>query len=103
MAVASQYDDSDIVRQFHATPGGQSLGRGGGGEGASSARSAAMSQAASRGHFSNDDIAGAADAFLRRTAGRKYSPQEQAALMDEFHPLGARNLDGLNLEGTHYV
>lgn len=96
-------DDSDIVRQFQATAGAQSLTRGGGG----SQRGASMGQytgtRAERGRFSDGDIAGAADSFLTRTAGRNYSPAEQADLMNEFHPLGARNLDGLDLQGTHYT
>ena len=48
------------------------------------------------------DISGNAANFLQRTAGRNYSLSEQAELMNERHPLGARNLDQLDLEGTHY-
>ena len=52
---------------------------------------------------SNDDIAAHAQAFLR-TAGRKYSPEEQRELEAEFHPQGARNLPTDDeLEGTHYL
>lgn len=51
---------------------------------------------------SGDDIAGNASAFLQRTAGRNFSMAEQAELMNERHPLGARNLDQLDLGGTHY-
>ena len=39
-----------------------------------------------------------------RTAGRKFSPQEQRELEDESHPLGARNLPTeADLANTHYV
>ena len=53
-------------------------------------------------NFSVDDIAANAQAFLR-TAGRVYSAGEQRSLEEESHPLGARNLDGLELDGTHYL
>jgi hypothetical protein len=53
-------------------------------------------------NFSVDDIAANAQAFLR-TAGRVYSAGEQRTLEEESHPLGARNLDGLELDGTHYL
>ena len=57
----------------------------------------------SGGYGGNDDIAERAQAFLR-TAGRKYSPQEQRELEAEFHPQGARNLpDEDDLAGTHYL
>lgn len=50
----------------------------------------------------DDDIANAAQSFLR-TAGRVYSFGEQQELIDERAPGGAANLDGLDLEGTHYL
>lgn len=51
----------------------------------------------------NDDIANAAQAFLR-TAGRKFSPEEQRMLEAEAHPMGARNLPTDDeLQGTHYL
>jgi LysM repeat protein len=51
----------------------------------------------------NDDIAGAAQHFLR-TAGRKFTPDEQRVLEAENHPLGARNLPtDDDLAGTHYL
>jgi hypothetical protein len=53
------------------------------------------------GRFTDDDIASQAQGFLR-TAGRNFSMAEQRALEDEEHHLGARNLDGLDLSGTHY-
>lgn len=40
---------------------------------------------------------------MRRVAGRQYSLAQQAELINERHPLGARNLDELDLEGTHYL
>ena len=44
-----------------------------------------------------------AQAFLR-TAGRKYTDEEQRELEAEFHPQGARNLPTDDeLEGTHYL
>lgn len=67
----------------------------------SGAAGAVMSE--NRGGGGNDDIAAYAQAFLR-TAGRKYSPQEQRELEAEFHPQGARNLpDDDDLAGTHYL
>jgi hypothetical protein len=55
------------------------------------------------GNSAPDDerIAASAKGFLR-TAGRNYSFAEQRELEDESHVLGARNLDGLDLRGTHY-
>lgn len=38
-----------------------------------------------------------------RVAGRQYTIAQQEELINERHPDGARNLDGLDLEGTHYV
>lgn len=55
------------------------------------------------GSFSDDAIAERANQFLMRTAGRNYSLAEQRELEDEEHHLGARNLDGLDLAGTHYL
>ena len=55
------------------------------------------------GSFSDDAIAANAQNFLMRTAGRNYSLAEQRELEDEEHHLGARNLDGLDLAGTHYL
>ena len=103
-------DASDIVRQFQATSGGQMFGRGGGSgaDACSGTRAAAMAHAGGRpgrGGFSNNDIAGAADAFLTRTAGKTYSPAQQQELIDEtpVGGYGARNLGGLDLSGTHYT
>jgi len=51
----------------------------------------------------DDDIATNARAFLR-TAGRKFTHEEQRMLEAEAHPLGARNLPtDEDLEGTHYL
>lgn len=78
------YDDnSDIVRTFQAHIGETALGDGAGGGG----------------RF--DDLAGAAQGFLR-TAGRNYSLSEQSELIREGDRGGARNLDSLDLAGTHY-
>lgn len=78
-----QEGGNDIVAAFHRSGGA----------------AAVMSE--SRG--GNDDIAARAQAFLR-TAGRKYSPEEQRELEAEFHPQGARNLpDDDDLAGTHYL
>lgn len=89
LLLAAGYDDgSDIVRQFQASGGGGVLGGGGPGGGG--------------GRYNDDSIAGAAAAFLK-TAGRNYSVAEQRAMEDEEHPLGARNLGGLDLTGTHYL
>lgn len=63
----------------------------------------AIKRGTSRGGGHSDDaIAGQAQAFLK-TAGRNYSFAEQRELEDEQHYLGARNLDGLDLRGTHYL
>ncbi len=77
-------DSSDIVRAFQANLDNTALGAGAGGGG---------------GGF--DDIAGAAAGFLR-TAGRNYSMAEQSELIREGDKGGARNLDSLDLSGTHY-
>jgi hypothetical protein len=77
-------DDSDIVRRFQAHLGDSALGAGAGG---------------GSGRF--DDISGAAAGFLR-TAGRNYSLAEQSELIREGDKGGARNLDSLDLKGTHY-
>ena len=75
-------DNSDIVRAFQASMGGTFDAPASGG-----------------GRF--DDIAGAAAGFLR-TAGRNYSLAEQSELIREGDKGGARNLDSLDLRGTHY-
>jgi hypothetical protein len=80
----STADDSDVVRTFQAHLGETALGAGAGGGG---------------GRF--DDIAGAAQGFLR-TAGRNYSLAEQDELIREGDKGGARNLASLDLSGTHY-
>ena len=74
-------DDSDIVRSFQASMGGSFDAPSGGGQ--------------------FDDIAGAAQGFLR-TAGRNYSLAEQDELIREGDKGGARNLASLDLAGTHY-
>lgn len=42
-------------------------------------------------------------AGMPRVAGRVFSPVEQDELIREAHPQGARNLDQLDLDGTHYL
>ncbi|QDF18579.1 hypothetical protein SEA_PUPPER_93 [Gordonia phage Pupper] len=79
-------DNSDIVAAFQREAGAALMGN---------------APAAATAPSGGDDFAGAAAAFLR-TAGRHYTPSEQAELMGERHAMGARNLDGLDLTGTHY-
>ena len=76
-------DGSDIVAAFQRSAGAAAvMGNSSGGD---------------------DDIAARAQAFLR-TAGRKYSPDEQRELEAEFHPQGARNLPTEDeLRDTHYA
>lgn len=85
LAAAGYDDGSDVVRQFQASGGG-----------------ALNAPASGGGSYSDDAIAKQAQRLLR-TAGRVYSPAEQRELEEEFHPKGARNLNGLDLEGTHYL
>ena len=73
------------MRQFQASGGG-----------------ALNAPAGNGGSFSDDAIAKQAQRMLR-TAGRVYSLAEQRELEQEEHHLGARNLDGLDLSGTHYL
>lgn len=80
---SSTDDESDVVRSFQANLGETALGQD------------------SRGSSRFDDIAGAAQGFLR-TAGRHFSLAEQSELIREGDKGGARNLDSLNLAGTHY-
>jgi 2'-5' RNA ligase len=51
----------------------------------------------------NADIAAGAQAFLARTAAKRFSPAEQRAIINEAEGVGASNLDLLQLEGTHYA
>jgi len=68
-----------------------------------SGAAAAMMVGSGGSNRGNDDIAQAAQAFLR-TAGRKYTPEEQRMLEAEAHPMGARNLPtDDDLAGTHYI
>lgn len=77
-------DDSDVVRQFQAGFTEWEV------------------QSSVTG-VDNFDIASAAQDHLAKVAGRNYTFSEQAELMNERHPLGARNLDDLDLAGTHYL
>jgi len=81
-------DANDIVRQFQASQAAAGLMSGG--------------NSSTSGAYSDDAIAANARKFLQKTAGRNYSMAEQRELEDESHPLGARNLGGLDLSGTHY-
>lgn len=83
-AVRTAAAGGDIVAQFQASEAGRGV------------------MSANSGGGGHDDIAGAASQFLQRTAGRNYSPAEQEALMREGDRGGARNLDELQLTGTHY-
>jgi hypothetical protein len=68
-------------------------------------RSAGAAAVMSENHGSNDDFASSpyVQSFLK-TAGRKYSPEEQRELEAEFHPQGARNMPtDDDLQGTHYL
>ena len=83
---AADYEDpgmTDVVAAFQRSAGAQAvMGNGSSGPG-------------------DADIANAAAGFLR-TAGRTYSMAEQMELVAERHPQGARNLNDLELSGTHY-
>lgn len=58
----------------------------------------------SGGMYSDDAIAAHAQAALMKTAGRKFTPQEQRDLEEESHILGARNIPTeADLAGTHYL
>jgi hypothetical protein len=81
---AGQTADADILASFHRSAGA----------------GAVFANGTSPG---DDNIAGAAQAFLR-TAGRVFSPEDQRMLEAEAHPLGARNLPTDDeLAGTHYL
>lgn len=93
----------DIVSQFQSSAGAAALG-GSGSNDTGASRVAAHQKG-------NSDIAMAAKAFLaegeaglQRTAMAVFSPAEQQALIGEGEHTGAtaRNLDGLQIEGTHY-
>ncbi len=77
-------DSSDIVAAFHRMGGVEAINNSSGG-----------------GSYSDAAIAEQAKGFLR-TAGRMYSLAEQRELENEAHPKGARNLNELDLAGTHY-
>lgn len=79
-------DSSEIVRQFQAQMGGGDWATGYTATGPG-----------------DPDIAAGANMFLSRTAGRNFSLADQARLEQESHVLGARNLDELDLSGTHYL
>lgn len=51
---------------------------------------------------SNEDIAMAAQAFLKKTSVKDFTPAEQAELIGEGEGVMARNLGDLQIEGTHY-
>lgn len=78
-------DNSDVVRQFQAQM--------------------AQGQGWHTGYTPTGvgDISDGANNFLARQAGKNYSLAQQAQLEQEEHYLGARNLDQLDLTGTHYL
>lgn len=78
--------EGDIVAAFQRSAGAQAV----------------MSNGPSGGGDGDFDIAGAAGAFLQRTAGRNYSLAEQHELIREGDIGGAGNLGSLQLAGTHY-
>lgn len=52
---------------------------------------------------SDGDIAAQAKAFLAKQALKSFTPAEQAEIINEGAQITARNLDSLDLEGTHYI
>lgn len=50
----------------------------------------------------NADIAAGAREFLAKTAGKKFSPAEQRAIINEGEGVTAANLSDLDIAGTHY-
>lgn len=83
-------DVANIVAQFQATAAAGSLMSSGGGGGG--------------GDFNGNDIAGAAQAFLSKTALKDFNFAEQQALINEHQggKVRARNTDNLQIGGTHY-
>ncbi len=79
-ALSPNASSRDIIAQFQASIGSERAWDGNSG--------------------GNDDIAGAANSFLKE-AGKVHTPQEQLELIDE--PGVARNLSSLNLDDTHYL
>jgi hypothetical protein len=77
---------SDIVAEFQKSAGAQALQSG--------------NRPSGGGGF--DDIAGAAQAYLTKTAA-SFSAAERQALIEESPGVQAANTDRLNLEGTHYA
>lgn len=90
--MAPSIDDNpgnDIVANFQRSAAAQDLWSG--------------ESSNSGGVFSDDAIAANAQSMLR-TAGRKFTQQEQRELEEEAHILGARNLpNDDDLAGTHYI
>ena len=83
---ASTGSVQDIVAQFQATAGAQSLQ----GSGGHSAASGGM------------DLAAAATEYLTKEALKDFSPAEQKRIIDEGIDVQAANLDRLEISGTHY-
>jgi GNAT superfamily N-acetyltransferase/8-oxo-dGTP pyrophosphatase MutT (NUDIX family) len=79
-----------IVARFQATAGAASL-------------MGDSQPGGSKDGVSDSDIAGAAAAFLQKSALKSFTPSERAAILNE-HSTGARarNFDDLDIEGTHY-
>jgi hypothetical protein len=79
--------EDQILAQFQATAAARLYGGGGGGQGAA-----------------DGDIAAAAKAFLSKTAHETFSADEAQALIAEGRGgARARNLDLLDIDGTHYA
>lgn len=89
MAIDASYHGDDLVANFQRSAAAQDLWSG--------------ESSNSGGMFSDDAIAANAQAMLR-TAGRKFTQQEQRDLEEEAHILGARNIPtDDDLAGTHYL
>jgi hypothetical protein len=77
---------TDIVAEFQKSAGAQNLMGGG----------------SSQGSGVHDDIAGAAQAYLEKTAAQ-FSAVERHELIEESPGTQAANTDRLDIEGTHYA
>lgn len=86
-AVRTAATGGDFVAEFQRNFGASIMNGGSGGGG---------------GQFDDISSSPVYQAAMQRTAGRNYSPAEQAELIREGDIGGARNLDQLQLAGTHY-
>ncbi|AON96857.1 LysM-like endolysin [Mycobacterium phage Tonenili] len=83
--IAASTDD-DIVAAFQRSAGAEAI----------------MSSSGGGTDYDDFSSSPAVIAAMQRTAGRQYSPAEQAELIREGDRGGAGNLDALDLRGTHY-